>query len=76
MELEKENYYVFGLIKKDEQVRYICYGVPGIYQKTPPRELAGFPSWLPLDSQNFEGFGYWLTYQDADSGESVRAIVE
>ena len=76
VELEKESYYVFGLIKKDEQVRYICYGVPGIYQKTPPRELAGFPSWLPLDSQNFEGFGYWLTYQDADSGESVRAIVE
>lgn len=74
--LENDDYYVFGLIKSEGSVKYICYGVPGVFQKTPPRELSGFPSWLPLDSQNEEGFGYWLTYQDAESGESVKAIVE
>lgn len=76
VELEKDDYYVFGLIKNEDSVKYICYGVPGIFQHSPPRELSGFPSWLPLDSQNQEGFGYWLTYQDAESGESVKAIVE
>lgn len=74
--LENDDYYVFGLIKSEGSVKYICYGVPGVFQKTPPRELSGFPSWLPLDSQNEEGFGYWLTYQDVESGESVKAIVE
>ncbi len=74
--LDNGDYYVFGLIYQNEDVKYICYGVPGIYQKVPPRELAGYPAWLPLDNDNQEGFGYWLTYQDAQSGESVKAIVE
>lgn len=74
--LQNDDYYVFGLIFENENVKYICYGVPGVYQKNPPRELSGSPSWLALDSQNREGFGYWLSYQDAQSGENVKAIVE
>ena len=74
--LDSGDYYVFGLIYQNNEVKYICYGVPGVYQKTPPRELAGYPTWLPLDDKNQEGFGYWLTYQDAKSGDSVKAIVE
>lgn len=74
--LQNDDYYVFGLIYEDDKVKYICYGVPGVYQKLPPRELSGYPSWLALDEQNREGFGYWLSYQDAQSGESVKAIVE
>ncbi len=73
---ESGDYYVFGLIYADEKLKYVCYGVPGIYQKQPPRELSGYPVWFPLDEERNEGFGYWLTYQDANSGESVRAIVE
>ena len=74
--LQNDDYYVFGLIFENENVKYICYGVPGVYQKNPPRELSGSPSWLALDSQNREGFGYWISYQDAQSGENVKAIVE
>lgn len=73
---ESGDYYVFGLIYEDEQLKYVCYGVPGVYQEIPPRELSGYPVWFPLDEDKKDGFGYWLTYQDAKSGESVRAIVE
>lgn len=69
------DYYVLGIIKEDEKIKYICYGVPGIYQKEPPRELSGYPVWFPLDSEKPEGFGYWLSYQDAENGESVKAVV-
>lgn len=71
------DYYILGLIYDgDNNVKYVCYGVPGIYQKTPPTQLSGFPVWFPLDSEKRESFGYWLTYQDAESGESIKAIVE
>ena len=73
---ESGDYYVLGLIYDDDTLKYVCYGVPGIYQKTPPRELSGYPVWFPLDKDKREGFGYWLTYQDAESGQSVKAIVE
>ncbi len=74
--LDGDDYYVFGLIMEEGRVKYICYGVPGVYQKNPPRELSGNPCWLALDSENKEGFGYWLTYQDAENGESIKMVVE
>jgi hypothetical protein len=69
------DYYVLGLIYDEEELKYICYGVPGVYQKNPPRQLSGYPIWFPLDTEKPEGFGYWLSYQDAETGESVKAIV-
>lgn len=69
------NYYVLGLIYEDENLKYICYGVPGVFQKNAPRELSGYPVWFPLDENKPQGFGYWLSYQDADSGESVKATI-
>ena len=73
--LDENNYYVLGLIYNESLVKYICYGVPGIYQKEPPRQLSGYPVWFPIDQEKPQGFGYWLTYQDADSGESVKALI-
>ncbi len=70
------DYYILGLIYEGENIKYVCYGVPGIYQKTPPKQLSGYPVWFPLDNEKRESFGYWLTYQDAESGESIKAIVE
>lgn len=69
------NYYVIGLVYEENELKYICYGVPGVYQEIPPRQLSGFPVWFPLDEGNPQNFGYWLSYQDADSGESVKAVV-
>ena len=68
-----ENYYVVGLIYENDDVKYICYGVPGLYSENPPKELKGYAEWLPLDSTKEKEYGYWLTYQDATSGENVKA---
>ena len=72
---ENGNYYVLGLINEEDKLKYICYGVPGVYQKNAPRELSGYPVWFPLDESKPQGFGYWLSYQDAESGESVKATI-
>ena len=77
VEYEKEgDYYVIGLVYENEDITYLCYGIPGVYQKNPPKELSGYPVWLPLDSDKKEGFGYWLAYQNAETGESIKAIIE
>lgn len=71
------DFYVFGLLYDEEQnVKYVCYGVPAVFEEQPPEELSGYPMWLPLDKGNFKGFGYWLTYQDASTGEPVKAIID
>ena len=64
-------HYVVGLMYEDGKVKYVCYGVPGVYGMEPPKELKGFCQWLPIDALKENGFGYWITYQDADSGENV-----
>lgn len=71
------DFYVFGLLyDESENIKYVCYGVPAVFEEEPPKELAGFPIWLPLDKNNANGFGYWLTYQDASTGEPIRAIID
>jgi len=70
------DYYVVGLVYENDTLSYLCYGIPGVYQKSPPKEIAGYPVWLPLDSDKKEGFGYWIAYQNADTGESIKAIIE
>lgn len=65
-------YYVVGIIKNDGDIKYICYGVPGSYNVEPPRELRGYSQWLPTDPQNPYNCGYWVMYQDSDTGENVK----
>ena len=73
---ESGDYYVLGLIFEAEDLKFIVYGVPGVFQKNPPKELAGYPVWFPLDKNKPESFGYWLSYQDAKTGDSIKALVE
>lgn len=72
---ESGEYYVVGLIYENSSIKYVCYGLPGIYSPTPPSEMFGRCQWLPLDPEKPEEFGYWLMYQDAESGESVEVVV-
>jgi hypothetical protein len=70
------DFYVFGLIyDESEQVKYVCYGIPAVFEEEPPKELSGYPIWLPLGSSS-DGFGYWLTYQDASTGQPIKAVIE
>lgn len=72
---DEGDFFVFGLLYDDkENVRYVCYGVPAVFDENPPEELDGYPIWLPLDDK--QGFGYWMTYQDATTGEPVKAIMD
>lgn len=73
---ESGDYYILGLIYENDELVYIVYGVPGVYQKNPPKEISGYPVWFPLDQSKPESFGYWLSYQDANTGESIKAVVE
>lgn len=70
------DFYVFGLIYQDNEVKYVCYGVPAVYEKEPPKELSGYPIFIPLNKEDKEGFGYYITYQDAETGEPIRVVME
>lgn len=65
-------YFVIGLLYENEKVEYVCYGMPGEFTTTPPREFGSLCQWLPLDPEKPNELGYWLMYQDAETGENVE----
>ena len=65
-------YFIIGLLYEHGKVEYVCYGMPGEFTTEPPRELSGMCQWLPLDPEKPEELGYWLMYQDAETGENVE----
>ncbi|MEG1499578.1 MAG: hypothetical protein RR400_00690 [Clostridia bacterium] len=68
-------YYVIGLISEDDEIKYICYGVPGLYSSEPPKELKGFAQWLPLDENKPFEYGYWIMSQNAETGASEKVQI-
>lgn len=71
----EEGYYVFGVIYEDSLPRYICYGIPCKQKGDRPTDLEGNYDWLPLDAENEDGMGYWLSYQDASNGKNIKVEV-
>ena len=72
IQYSENKYYVVGVIKENRTEKYICYGVPAKYSKTPPKELAGYCSFIPKSIFNAFGEGYWLMFQDALTGKCVH----
>jgi len=70
----KQEYYVLGLIYDDnnQNVVYISYGIPSTNSKVPPEDLKDYAQWLPKDFSNPEQAGYWIVYQDAITGETIK----
>lgn len=68
---EENKYYVVGLILENSDVKYICYGVPGSFYNEPPQELSGYSQWIPTDVSDPYNNGYWVMYQDSDTGENI-----
>lgn len=61
--------YVVGIIAdEDGQARYLCYGIPDKDNTAPPTVRPECRGWLPVEE---EGAGYWVMYQDINSGEIV-----
>ncbi len=65
-----DNFYVFGVIVRDGRPRYICYGIPTSQSDVPPAGMRGMAAFLDVKTQH--GTGFWVMYQDADTGERVR----
>ena len=68
----KGKYYVVGLIREEKRPKYICYGVPAEKRGEPPSALKGWCSFLPASLFDTDGKGYWMMYQDAETGHSVK----
>ena len=68
-------FYVFGVIYGGGKPQYICYGVPATDSRRPPESLAGMASFIPASPEEKEK-GYWVMYQDASTGASVKITSE
>ena len=68
---DNDKFYVVGIIYLNNEIKYICYGVPGSYYTEPPLELKDYSQWLPTDTLHPYENGYWVMYQDSDTGENV-----
>lgn len=64
-------YYVFGVIYDGKKPAYICYGVPAANSERPPESMQGLASFIPASAENPRQ-GYWVMYQDANSGASLK----
>ncbi len=68
----ENKYYTVGSLEEDGEVKYICYGVPGSYAPTPPKELKDYCSFVPLSIFDLQGEGFWMMFQDAITGERLK----
>ena len=68
-------YYVFGVIYSGGNPQYLCYGVPTEGGEKPPESMEGLASFLPANADGKSG-GYWVMYQDADTGASIKIDIE
>lgn len=70
IDFDAKRYYAVGLV--GDRPDYVCYAVPAGYTADPPVELKGYAVWVPAEPENPTGEGYWVMYQDAATGESVK----
>lgn len=66
----EDSFYVFGVIFYEGEPKYICYGIPAKDSTSPPASMQGMASFLGVKTQH--GTGFWVIYQDADTGASVQ----
>ena len=64
-------FYVFGVIYDGAKPQYICYGVPSDNSAAPPESMRGLASFIPAAAENTDS-GYWVMYQDAGTGASLK----
>lgn len=68
----RNKYYTVGVISDEKKPKYICYGVPAEHYGDPPEALKGFCSFMPLSVFDMRGKGYWMMFQDAETGACVK----
>lgn len=66
---DAQGHYILGIIYDEaRKPLYICYGIPGTYAPQPPPNITGFCQWIPEKAQEPDGKGYWMMYQNAQTG--------
>ncbi len=70
-----DKFYVFGVIYGGQSPEYICYGVPTEQSENPPESMRGLASFIPV-SPNERHRGYFIMYQDAQTGASLKMDLE
>ena len=65
-------HYVFGAIYTDGKIEYLCYGVPATSSKVPPKSLKDLATFIPAERDKITEKGYWVAYQSALTGASVK----
>lgn len=50
---------------------FLCYAVAGMYESVPP--LGDESQWLPVDKSVPTGKGYWLIFQNMQTGEIIKS---
>ncbi len=63
-------FYVFGVIYSGGKAEYICYGVPAVNSERPPESMKELASYIPAPDGGFTGF--WVMYQDAKTGATLK----
>lgn len=71
-----DNFYIFGVIYENNEIKYIVYGLPGEFSVKPDDEYTNYYQWLPLNPENPEGYGYYLMYQDASTGNQIEVMFD
>lgn len=70
------SHYVLGIVYDENgEPLYLCYGVPAKNKDDTPFNLDNFYSFLPIDVDAPQGEGYFMTYQNADTGENVKVTL-
>lgn len=69
-----DSFYVLGLIydENNQDILYISYGVPSKDFNNPPEDLKEYAQWLPVDFNNPESEGFWIVYQSAKDGQTLK----
>lgn len=68
VDYDNSRYYAVGKLRD----RYLMYAVPAQYSPMPPREFDGFCDWVASDLSQPMGEGYYVIFQDAVTGKTVR----
>lgn len=71
-ENDAEPYIVGRIFNENGETQFVCYGVPAQNQDEAVNVDKNYGQWLPLDNHNPSGKGYYLMYQDAQTGENIK----
>lgn len=64
--------YVLGVINQNGAPRYLAYGIPSTYDSEPPDSMKGKCQWLPTDLTDPLSDGYYIIYQDTQTGDLIN----